>query len=57
VFDEEFITTLSQKSGAKPELVKDLANQITHVNITSQISDNELIDLNRNIEQFYIQSR
>jgi hypothetical protein len=57
VFDEEFITTLSQKSGAKPELVKDLANQITHVNMTSQISDNELIDLNRNIEQFYIQSR
>ena len=57
VFDEEFITTLSQKSGAKPELVKELANQITQVNMTSQISDNELIDLNRNIEQFYIQSR
>jgi len=57
VFDDEFITTLSQKSGAKPELVKELADQITHVNMTSQISDNELIDLNRNIEQFYIQSR
>jgi hypothetical protein len=57
VFDEEFITTLSQKSGADPELIKELADQITHVNMTSQISDNQLIELNRNIEQFYIQSR
>lgn len=57
VFNEEFITTLAQKSGAKPELIKTLTEQIVHINITSKISDSELIELNRNIEQFYSQSR
>jgi hypothetical protein len=56
VFDNDFITLLSQKSGAQPDLVKKLTEQITHIRITSRISDNELIDLNQNIEQFYIQS-
>jgi hypothetical protein len=56
VFDEEFITALSQKSGAKTELIKTLTQQIIFINTNSQISDNELIDFNHNIEQFYTQS-
>lgn len=56
VFDNEFITLLSQKSGARPDLVKQLTEQITHARMTSQISDGELINLNHNIEQFYLQS-
>jgi hypothetical protein len=57
VFDEEFITALSQKSGSKTELIKTLTQQIIFINTNSQISDNELIDFNHNIEQFYTQSR
>jgi len=57
VFDEEFRNTLAQKSGAKPELIKTLVEQIVNVRIGSHINDTELIDLNRNIEQFYIQAR
>jgi len=56
VFDNDFITLLSQKSGAKPELIKQLTEQIINVHITSRLSDGELINLNHNIEQFYIQS-
>lgn len=57
VLDEEFVTTLSQKSGAKPELIEKLIEQMIHVRYNTKVSDAELIDLNRNIEQFYIQSR
>lgn len=56
VFDNEFINLLSLKSGARPELIKQLTEQITYVRMTSQINDGELINLNHNIEQFYIQS-
>ena len=56
IFDNDFITLLSQKSGAKPELIKHLTEQVIHVRMTSQISDGELISLNQNIEQFYLQS-
>ena len=56
VFDEEFITTLSQKSGADEPLIRALSHQVVFVNINSKISDSELIDLNQNIEQFYKQS-
>lgn len=56
VFDEEFRNMLAQKSGAKPELIKTLVDQIISARIGSHISDTELIDLNRNIEQFYIQA-
>ncbi len=56
VFDEEFRNTLAQKSGAKPELIKTLVEQVINVRLGSHINDTELIDLNRNIEQFYIQA-
>jgi len=56
VFDNDFITLLSQKSGASPELIKQLTEQISHVRVTSRLSDGDLINLNHNIEQFYIQS-
>jgi len=56
VFDDEFITILSQKSGADHDLVKKLVQQVIHVRVPSPISDNDLINLNHNIEQFYTQS-
>ena len=56
VLDEEFINMLSQKSGAEPELIKNLVDQVINIRFNSQISDADLINLNRNIEQFYIQA-
>jgi hypothetical protein len=56
VFDNEFILALTQKSNAKPDLVQNLVTQIIQVRNNSRVSDNELINLNQNIEQFYTQS-
>jgi hypothetical protein len=56
VFDEEFVTTLSQKSGVDAVLVKKLIQEVVYVRVPSPISDSELISLNQNIEQFYTQS-
>lgn len=56
VLDAEFINMLSQKSGAEPELIKKLVDQVINIRFNSQISDTDLINLNRNIEQFYIQA-
>jgi hypothetical protein len=56
IFDTEFIALLSQKSGASSELIKRLTEQFIHIRMTSRISDSELINLNHNIEQFYLQS-
>jgi hypothetical protein len=57
VLDEEFRNALVQKSGATPELISTLVTQVVNVRIGSHINDTELIDLNRSIEQFYIEAR
>ncbi|WP_461453473.1 DUF4350 domain-containing protein [Mucilaginibacter sp.] len=56
VFDDEFVDLLTRKSGADPELVKRLIQQVVYVRVPSPISNNDLISLNQNIEQFYTQS-
>jgi hypothetical protein len=57
VLDNEFVTTLAHKSGADIKLIHELINQVIQVRTQSNISDAELINLNKNIEQFNIQSR
>jgi hypothetical protein len=57
VLDDDFINTLSRKSGAAIALIQELVKQIALVRSGQQIGDSELIDLNKNIEQFYLQSR
>lgn len=57
VLDDEFITTLSQKSGVELEFLQKLINQVAIIKRGAYISDRDLISFNRNIEQFYIQSR
>jgi hypothetical protein len=56
VFDDEFVKSLSQKSGADLGLVENLIQQVIYVRVPSPISDSDLISLNHNIEQFYTQS-
>lgn len=55
--DSEFKNALSNKSGVAAELIKDIVDQVTLVRGGLPVSDNELIALNKNIEQFYLQSR
>jgi hypothetical protein len=57
VLDNEFIATLSQKSGVGTGLIEELLKQITLTRAGVRVTDNDLILLNKNIEQFYLQSR
>ena len=56
LLDQDFITALSLKSGANIQLVQQLVSQFTLVRGGYKITDKELISLNQNIEQFYIQA-
>jgi len=56
VLDDEFLNTLAQKSGAQPELISDIINQITLVRNNKHVTDKDLILLNHNIELFYTQT-
>jgi hypothetical protein len=55
--DDEFTHTLAQKSGMELPLVQKLIWQFITIRNGQRVSDKELIELNRNIEQFYTQSR
>lgn len=56
VLDDEFIKTIAQKSGAQIALTKELFYQIILIQSGQQISNDALIMLNQNIQQFYLQS-
>ena len=51
--NEDFITTLSRKSNVPPETTKALFSLIHEVQQASEMSDQELLSLNRQIENFY----
>ena len=51
--NENFVKELSYKSGVQENLVASIVNQIQRVNNNIEISDTELITLQRNIETFY----
>ena len=57
VLNDEFLETLSHKSGVDTLLIKELINQITLARTGLYFSDADLITLNKNIEQFYLKSR
>jgi len=55
--DTEFAEMLVKKSGVSKMLALDLVRQIVQLRKYSNMSDQELIDLNKNIEAFYQQSQ
>ncbi|EHQ28305.1 hypothetical protein [Mucilaginibacter paludis] len=57
VLNDEFGEALAHKSGVETTLIKQLLNQVTWVRSATKVSDHDLIQLNKNIEQFYLQSR
>ncbi|MEO6524736.1 MAG: DUF4350 domain-containing protein [Mucilaginibacter sp.] len=57
ILNDEFVTQLTHKSGVDRVLIRELMNQITLARSGTIVSDTELINLNKNIEQFNIQSR
>ena len=57
LLNEELVDTLSQKSGVDINFLHKLFNQINIVRSGARVSDNDLIAFNRNIEQFYKQSK
>jgi hypothetical protein len=57
VLNDAFVTALANKSGVDDALIRRLINQVTIARSNTRVSDQELINLNKNIEQFYLQSR
>jgi len=53
VLDEEFINTLASKSGKKKEKVKKLVNFINWLRTKNEFFEDNLLKLNRHIEDFY----
>ncbi len=55
--DNEFIENLSRKTGIEPDFAARLVNYINIISAQSDVSNQELIDLNKLIEQFYTNAR
>jgi hypothetical protein len=53
--NEEFVTTLQHKTGLPDELIQSLIQQIQSVYASDKVTDQQLITLNKYIEQFYKQ--
>ncbi|GAA4330785.1 hypothetical protein GCM10023149_36210 [Mucilaginibacter gynuensis] len=51
--DNEFVNTFAAKSGIELNFVRDMVNYINYIAHQSQVSDSELIELNKLIEKFY----
>ena len=54
--DHEFIGLLSKKTGINSRLATDLIDTINYISVQQQVTDMELINLNKLIEKFYSQS-
>ncbi len=53
VYDDIFITKLSERSGIERDKIKGLMNYISYLKIKPQIHEQELLQLNSMIEDFY----
>ncbi len=51
--NDEFVTTLSRKSGVEREKVAALYSLIQNISNKSRVDDEELLSLNRQLQQFY----
>ncbi len=51
--DQEFIEKLTTKLGIEPKLANELVNYIQYIDNQPKVTDRELIELNKLIEQFY----
>ncbi len=56
-FDDEFVEKLTGKVGLDEEFARNFAKYLQFIAVQDHVSDNELIGLNKLIEQFYIKSR
>lgn len=55
--DQVFMESLAQKTGVEPEFAKNLVDYINFLGNNTYITNKELIELNKLIEQFYTQAR
>lgn len=57
LLNDEFVSLLAHKSGVPKKLLQELSHQVILVRNGHELSDSELMALNQNMEQFYIQTR
>lgn len=55
--DKELIEKLKGKLGMKPEFATEMVTYINYIDSQNNVTDSELIELNKFIEQFYMQAR
>jgi len=55
--DDEFIEKLSAKLNIELSVVRELVDYIRYINVQQKVTDRELIQLNKLIEDFYIKAR
>jgi len=55
--DKEFAEKLTAKLGIDAAFAADLVSYMLYVNTATHLSNNDLIELNKLIEKFYIQAR
>ena len=55
--DEEFTEKIIGKLGISRNAANDLVNYISYISVQEQVTDNELIELNKLIQQIYNQAR
>jgi len=53
ILDEKFVKTLALKSGKDQDLITNLVNYIAHLRAKTECTENNLITLNKQIEDFY----
>ncbi len=56
-FDSDFFDILTAKFNLEPDFANDLVSYLQYISVQNNITDRELIELNKLIEQFYIKSR
>lgn len=57
VLDKEFTDSFSQKTGVGDDFAGNMVNYFSYLSKQQNVTNSELIELNRLIEQFYIKSR
>ncbi len=57
LLNEEFIQLLSKKTAVPEATTSQLVNLIHQINITEQISDHDLLELNHQIDSFYAKAK
>jgi hypothetical protein len=53
LFDEETIQKISDKSSSSAEKIRSILKEVEKINLSTSISEDDLLNINYQIEKFY----